>query len=152
MDSLTNPVLFYGGQHYMFSNFSAFRVIWRGRDWMTSEHAYQAAKFLEPEMQDLIAGATSAHDAKKLGRKHDDLKRSDWPEVKLSIMEEILRAKLAQHPFIKERLLETIGKDMIEDSPKDSFWGRGPDHHGENHLGQLWMKLRNELTLGKYER
>jgi predicted NAD-dependent protein-ADP-ribosyltransferase YbiA (DUF1768 family) len=34
--------------------------------------------------------------------------------------------------------------ELIEDSPVDSFWGRGPDHKGKNHLGKLWMKIQKE--------
>ena len=34
---------------------------------------------------------------------------------------------------------------IVEDSPKDNFWGWGKDRTGENHLGKLWMKLRDEL-------
>ena len=34
---------------------------------------------------------------------------------------------------------------IVEDSPKDSFWGWGPNRDGENQLGKLWMKLREEL-------
>jgi ribA/ribD-fused uncharacterized protein len=143
--------LFYEGRYYMFSNFSAFMFYWKDEWWMTSEHAYQASKFLLYEIKERIRTALSAHDAKKIARSLDHLKRADWASVKLPIMEEIVRAKLEQHPFIKESLLETRQMVIIEDSPKDSFWGRGPDHNGENHLGRIWMKLRDELTLGKYE-
>lgn len=34
---------------------------------------------------------------------------------------------------------------IVEDSPKDSFWGCGTNRDGENQLGKLWMKLREEL-------
>ena len=34
---------------------------------------------------------------------------------------------------------------IVEDSPKDSFWGWGPNRDGKNQLGKLWMKLREEL-------
>ncbi len=33
----------------------------------------------------------------------------------------------------------------MEDSPKDSFWGWGEDRCGQNNLGKLWMKLRDEI-------
>lgn len=62
-------------------------------------------------------------------------------------MEEILRAKLAQHPRIQEKLLETKNKQIIENSPYDDFWGIGPENNGQNHLGKVWMKLRDELIL-----
>lgn len=138
-------VLFYGGEWYIFSNFSSFMVQWRGVDWVTSEHAYQAAKFDDLSIIEKIKNARSAHDAFKIARANDDKKISNWNEIRLRIMEEIVRAKLAQHPYVLKKLLETGDKEIIEDSPRDSFWGRGPDWKGENHLGKIWMKLRREL-------
>ncbi len=137
--------LFYEGPFYMFSNFSSFAVLWRGVVWMTSEHAYQAAKFEGTQLWDQIAGALSAHEAFKLARKHDGTKVPNWNEIKLGVMEEIIRAKLEQHSYIQRKLLETDDLLIIEDSPVDSFWGRGPNWRGDNHLGKIWMKLREEL-------
>lgn len=140
-----DKVLFYEGKYYMFSNFSSFAVGWKGVLMMTSEHAYQSEKFLDhPEIYELIVNARSAHDAKQIAKEHKHLRRSDWDKVKLEIMEKIVRAKHAQHPFIQKRLLETEEMLMVENSPKDSFWGRGPDWEGENHLGKIWMKIRQE--------
>ncbi len=140
-----NRILFYEGTRYMFSNFSSFRVQWRGVSWMTSEHAYQAAKFNDPEIIELIKNAPSAHDAKKIAHAHQDKIVSNWSEIEVGIMEEILRAKLAQHPYIQRKLRESGNREIVENSPTDSFWGRGPDWKGQNHLGKLWMKLRIEM-------
>jgi predicted NAD-dependent protein-ADP-ribosyltransferase YbiA (DUF1768 family) len=60
-------------------------------------------------------------------------------------MENIIRAKISMHPYIREKLLETGDREIIEDSHKDSFWGRGADFKGRNELGKVWMKIRNEL-------
>lgn len=105
-------VLFYEGRWYMFSNFSAFAIIWRGEDWRTTEHAYQAAKFREEYMWKQVHETRSAHDAKKVAQYNGDFVRKDWQEIKLSVMEEILRAKLEQHQIVREALLETgnLGK------------------------------------------
>lgn len=107
----------------MFSNFSSFQVNWSNKNWMTSEHAYQASKFLDEEIIEEIKNARSAHDSKKIAKKYSDKKREDWSDVKLSVMEEIIREKVNQHEYIKEKLLETGDKDLVEDSHKDSFWG-----------------------------
>lgn len=138
-------ILFYEGTRYMFSNFSSFRVRWRDVDWMTSEHAYQAAKFNDPEIIELIKNALSAHDARKIAHAHEDKEVSNWAEIKVGIMEEIIRAKLAQHPYIQRKLRESGNREIVENSPTDSFWGRGPDWKGQNWLGKIWMKLREEL-------
>lgn len=140
-----NAILFYEGPWYFFSNFSSFVVYWEGACWMTSEHAYQAAKFDDETIRHMIRDARSAHDAKKIARAHSDKVRGNWASIKLSIMEDILRAKLKQHLYIRRRLVESGDAELIEDSSKDPFWGRGPDWEGENHLGKLWMKLRKEL-------
>jgi len=149
MKELPGKVLFYEGPWYFFSNFSSFMVLWHKQYWMTSEHAYQAAKFVEPTITEEIRLACSAHDAKKLARRNDAFKVANWQEIKLLIMEEILRAKLEQHPYIQKKLTETGNAEIVEDSPTDNFWGRGCDGKGQNNLGKIWMKLRTELVGGK---
>ena len=114
---------------------------------MTAEHAYQAAKFTDINVIMAIMLAPSAHEAKQIAKEHAHLKRADWNEVKIPVMEEILRAKLSQHAYVRETL-EKTGKIMIvENSPTDSFWGRGPDWKGQNHLGKIWMRLRKQMRV-----
>lgn len=119
-------ILFYEGPWYVFSNFSSFMVNWRGVDWMTSEHAYQAAKFDDPDISEKIKNARSAHDAKKIAEAYSDKIVFNWADIKLVVMEEIVRAKLEQHSYIQKKLLETGDMEMVEDSPKDSFWAGDP--------------------------
>ncbi len=139
-------VLFYDGPWYIFSNFSSFAVEWRGHLWPTAEHAYQAAKFTDPEIVTLIREARSAHDAKRVAHEYSDRVRLDWNEAtKLAVMEEILWQKVEQHAYVKERLLRSRDDELIEDSHTDNFWGRGPYWKGANHLGKLWMKIREHL-------
>jgi len=144
---------FYEREFYPFSNFSSFRVEWRDKDWMTSEHAYQAAKFIEckPDIVARIGLARSSHDAYKLAREMNDLRRLDWNEVKVPIMEDICRHKLGQHAYIRTKLDATGDWRLVEDSPTDSFWGIGPDGQGQNQLGTIWMKLREEMRNGFVE-
>ncbi|MBI2639883.1 MAG: NADAR family protein [Candidatus Sungbacteria bacterium] len=142
---IDDKILFYEGEWYIFSNFSSFMVFWHGVNWTTAEHAYQAAKFDDPEIAEKIRVAGSAYDAKKVAHAHQNEVRWDWDDdKKLEIMEEIVRAKLTQHPYIQRKLLQTGKREIVENSPRDSFWGRGPDWKGRNELGKLWMKLRTE--------
>ncbi|OGD67703.1 hypothetical protein A2442_03975 [Candidatus Campbellbacteria bacterium RIFOXYC2_FULL_35_25] len=140
------PILFYEKKFYCFSNFSSFAVEWKGSLWMTLEHAYQSAKFTDENIINEIKNARSSYDSKKIAQKYPDKVKNDWEDLKLSIMEEIIRAKLEQHPYIQEKLLQTEEREIIEDSHKDAFWGWGPNKDGENHLGKLWMKLRSEIN------
>lgn len=145
-DTPDDVIGFYGREFECFNNFAAYAVEWRERVWMTSEHAYQAAKFFatDPELIEQIAAARSPHDAKKIARAHNDRRAPDWDERKVAMMEEICRAKLAQHPHIQDKLRATGDKTIVEDSPKDDFWGWGPNKDGRNELGQVWMRLRTE--------
>jgi ribA/ribD-fused uncharacterized protein len=80
-----------------------------------------------------------------IARQHADRRRADWDEVKLGVMLDILRHKLAQNPYVEQKLRDTQDREIVEDSPTDAFWGWGPDGHGRNELGKLWMRLRREL-------
>lgn len=149
-----NPIGFYEREFYCFSNFSSFQVEWRGRLWPTSEHAYQAAKFMHtnPELFREVHQAKSAHEAFKLAQANKNSVPKEWDGVKLDVMEEILRHKTRQHAYVADKLAQTKELPLVEDSPKDSFWGWGPDKKGRNELGKLWMKIRKDLVNTGYRR
>ena len=146
-EKMNDVIGFYPREFYCLDNFSSFKVEWDGYLYTSLEEAYQTAKFLKsaPEIAEEIKKSHSAHEAQKISFANKDKVRSDWQEVKLTIMEELLRKKLQQNPYVKQKLLQTKDYIIVEDSPKDNFWGWGKDRTGENHLGKLWMKLRDEL-------
>lgn len=138
---------FYPREFYPLDNFSAFQVDWRGDRFATAEHAYQWAKFadVDSKIADQVAATRSPHEAQKLARLHESKQAADWPQIKVAIMTEILRHKLDQNAYVRKKLLQTLALEIVEDSPKDSFWGWGPDRNGQNQLGKIWMLLRSEL-------
>ncbi len=138
---------FYPREFYPFDNFSSFAVEWRGRVWPTSEHAYQASHFMNesPEIVEEIFNAKSAHDAQKIALKYTGRIDPGFYSNNLEIMEDICRHKLQQQPYVRKKLLQTEDKQIVEDSPKDDFWGWGVNRDGRNELGKIWMKLRKEL-------
>ncbi|OGI91489.1 hypothetical protein A2933_01980 [Candidatus Nomurabacteria bacterium RIFCSPLOWO2_01_FULL_46_18] len=144
-DYSKGQVLFWGGGFDCLSNFSAYKIKYKGDEWMTSEHAYQAAKFTNKEIIEKIKNAPSAMDAFLLGRKFMTEYKKDWFDIRVEVMEDIVRAKLSQHPYIQKKLLESGEREIIEASPEDAFWGWGPNKDGENQMGKIWMKLREEL-------
>ena len=90
----------------------------------------------------LTASPREASDFANLNSKYDD---PEWKEKRLSVMDEIVRCKLNQHTYIKQMLIESKDKYIVEMNDDDGFWGWGHDHNGENHLGHIWMKLRSEI-------
>ncbi len=149
-------VLLYEQDFYVLSNFSAFNLRWKGRTFMTSEHAYHWEKFVDyPDawnaggsIAEQVARAPSAHEAFKAAEGCKPRCRPDWDAVKVDIMRSILRAKAEQHEYVRRKLLATGNRELIEDSWRDDFWGWGPNRDGKNMLGKLWMEIREELRRG----
>lgn len=139
---------FYEREFYPFSNFSSFSVKWKGRTWPTSEHAYQASRFMgkNPKIVEKIFKAKSADEAYKIAIKYLVKDMTKYGERDVKIMEDIVRHKLKQNPYVMHKLMQTGKRRIIEDSPKDSFWGWGLNKKGRNELGRIWMKLRDEVN------
>ena len=138
---------FYPREFFCFDNFSSFGLTYNDKYYQTVEHAYQSLKFKDtaPEIEKQIIECFSAHEAQKIAYANKDKQAKNWDKIKVNLMEKLLRAKLDQNPYVKQKLLQTQNYTICEDSPKDSFWGIGPNRDGRNELGKLWMKLRNEL-------
>lgn len=138
---------FYPREFYCFDNFSSFRVLVDGVLYCTLEHAYQASKFLQsaPEIAEQIINAYSAHEAQKIAFANRDKQRKDWSEVKVEIMEKLVRLKVEQNPYVKQKLMQTKNYIICEDSPKDAFWGISPNRDGRNELGKIYMKIREDI-------
>lgn len=98
-----------------------------------------------PKLAEKCYKAKSAHEAYKLAKANADKAPKNWEQIKVGIMEDIVRHKLNQHPYVMQKLKETRDLLIVEDSPKDSYWGWGTDKKGRNELGKIWMKLRKEL-------
>ncbi len=140
-------VYFYTPYFYALDNFSAFTIeIW-GRKFPTSEHAYQWKKYAisHPDIAEEIFNATSPNQAKKIADAHKKDTLPEFHKKKVQIMEEILRAKANQHEKVQRTLKETGDREIIENSPVDSFWGIGPERNGQNMVGKIWMKIRDSL-------
>ncbi|MFZ2153442.1 MAG: NADAR family protein [Microgenomates group bacterium] len=139
-------IFFYPKEFYVFDNFSSFQVEWHGFLWPTSEHAFQAAGFIDtaPDIYSEIQSARSAHDAQKVAYQNRDKLPSDWDNIKVNLMKDILRHKIDQHPYVLKKLLQSGTREIIEDSWRDSEWGWGLHQDGQNKLGHIWMDLRTE--------
>lgn len=131
------------GEFAFLSNFYSARIFYAGMSWATTEHAYQAMKSLDMQYRNRIRLAAGAGRAKRLGR--GAKLRDDWENIKIGVMEEIVRRKFQEHPALAQRLLQTGEAELVEGNTwGDTFWGvcRGV---GDNHLGKILMKVREEL-------
>lgn len=128
-------------QYFFLSNFYLIPILYQDIRYPSSEHAYQASK-VEDVIVKLHMTNFSAYQAKQLGRTYPP--RSD----RLIIMEDILRIKFS-HKELKEKLLITGHEYLLEGNTwNDRFWGAvliNNKWQGENHLGKILMKIRNDL-------
>lgn len=139
-------VYFYERDFYPLGNFSAFRIMFGGIYFATSEHAYHYQKFPDHiGLRDAILHAASAHEAFKIAEGAIQYRRADWSAVKADVMRNILRAKVEQHEYVRRKLLATGTRVIVEDSWRDPEWGCGPNGDGKNLLGKLWMEIRAEI-------
>lgn len=129
---------------YELSNFAGFGFELDGNYWRTMEHYFQAMKFVGTTQFDRICNAGSPKQAKALGQSREIPIRKDWESVKEVIMLKGLRAKFSDEKLV-ELLLSTGRRELIENSPYDSYWGIGPRNKGKNRLGVMLMKLRDEI-------
>ena len=71
--------------------------------------------------------------------------RSDWEEIKYDIMYEVCKAKFTQHPDLAQKLLDTGDEMLVEGNTwGDKVWGQVKGE-GQNMLGQILMRIRDEL-------
>jgi ribA/ribD-fused uncharacterized protein len=128
-----------------FSNFSQHPFSLDGAWWPTTEHYFQAQKFVGTEHVEQIRRASRAKEAARMGRERKRPLRKDWEEVKDEVMRRALRKKFEAHADIRAILLSTGDKPIVENSPTDYYWGCGADGSGKNMLGQLLVELRTAL-------
>jgi len=132
---------FNGGFAFL-SNFSLSPIVVDRIKYPTVEHAFQASKTLVRQERQVIAYAATPGQAKKMGRRLN--LRSDWAEVKVDVMWELVREKFRDSK-LKAKLLATGCEELIEGNTwGDTFWGV---HQGvgQNQLGKILMEVRAEF-------
>jgi len=143
------PITHFQGSYRFLSNFFPATITFGGLKYYSVEHAFQAAKTLDPVKR---APLTFAHGtelswnpgkAKVYGRSLE--LRPDWEDVKFKVMGQLLREKFTEHADLGKKLIATGTRELIEGNYwGDRIWGVC-DGEGENRLGKLLMEIREEL-------
>lgn len=148
-DHADAPIRFYNrdAPYYEFTNFYPAEVDLDGQVWPTTEHYFQAQKFIGTPFVEIIRNFPRPREAFDFSRNPavSCWCRADWEQVKINIMRKALLAKFSQHCHLRQKLLQTGTRKLIEHSPYDNFWGNGGDDRGLNHLGGLLMEIRDEI-------
>ncbi|AMR46877.1 NADAR family protein [Bacillus subtilis] len=137
-----NKIDEFRGKYYFLSNFYNSPVTYEGITYQNNEAAFQAMKVTTDEIRKQFADLPP-NLAKRKGRNVQ--LRNDWEEVKEQYMYEIVLAKFKQNRDLKKRLLATGTSELIEGNTwGDVIWGMCKGQ-GENKLGKILMRIRNEL-------
>lgn len=135
------------GQFRWLSNFVPVEIELGDFTYSSVEHAYMSAKSDSIEWKEFCADSNNTPGDVK--RKSRNIKlKSDWENIKITVMEECLNQKFRQEPY-KSKLLSTKNLHIQEGNNwNDKFWGVClKTNKGENNLGKLIMKIRDTLRL-----
>lgn len=130
------------------SNFYHSPVKYRNLIYLNAEAAFQAQKESCEKDKEQYTRMNPAQ-AKLVGRNCN--LREDWEEIKEQTMYEIVKAKFTQNKALARLLLAT-GDAYLEEGNwwHDTTWGVC-NGVGQNKLGKILMRVREELDGGIWE-
>ena len=127
----------------------------------TSEALFQALRFPEhPDIQEEILREKNGYAAKckaKKDRRRDRFSRPDWSDVCVEIMRFCIQTKFVQHRAVLTSVpLRTQGHPIVELAHRVSghTWGATVCKEnpgmlvGCNHVGRIWMEIRQRIEEG----
>jgi len=131
-----------------------------GITYKTAEHYMMAQKaklFNDMEIFEKIVLKESPKDVKDLGRQIKNFDAEIWDTHKYQIVKQGNYLKFNQNDSLKQFLIQTKNKILVEASPVDTIWGIGltedspkamnpNEWRGENLLGFALMEVRDELN------
>lgn len=148
--SFTKTKLPYGWLGNMF----AAPITYNGQIWRTSEALFQALRFEDLTIREMIRNDKSPMGAKMMMKKYktkivvEPMSMEDIDNMRLC-----LRLKFDQHSELREKLLKTGDHIIYEDvstrpGARHKFWGAvltNDGLEGQNMTGKLLMELREKL-------
>ena len=147
------------GRWSFLSNFFPCKITYQGITYPSTEHYYVAMKvntdqlingrmYPVADVREMISKVATPGQVKRFGRSLT--LRKDWDDVRLKVMEWCLREKFLKNEELKEMMIQTGDEELIEGNYwHDCYFGVCScpkcGNKGENNLGKLLMKIRNEI-------
>ena len=154
----TDTHVYFWRNNTPFSNFYRKPFTYKGYQLKFSEQGFMLEKALlfDPSMIDKIVNANQPNQAKQYGREIKHYNDRIWSNRRYQVMVDVLRIKF-QDPELKEILLQTGDRIIVEASPYDKIWGVGLEENdprilnernwrGQNLLGKALMEVRQSLA------
>ena len=116
----------------------------------------KAVKFNDEIRANLILASEDPKEIKKLGREVINFNDDEWDAIADEVVFNANLAKFSQNENLKQELLSTGDRIIIECAPYDKRWGNGLNitdtlktpqdkWEGSNRLGKILMRVRTEL-------
>ncbi len=153
-----STIAFWGKDSYLSNHHPAVFSV-QGQEFSSMEQYLMHAKamlFRDDTSADKILQTKDCVQQKQYGKQVKGFDRQKWELSATAIAKTGLLAKFSADQSLKERLLATKGKTLVEASPHDTFWGIGMNLHnpaiadqarwkGLNKLGTVLEEVRDEL-------
>lgn len=157
MERITDKYVFFWGSEL--SNWYECKFRYKNLTFFNSEQAFMWEKaifFGDMDTAALIMKTPAPNQCKKLGRIVKNFNAEKWLEAGYKVMVDVNMAKFSQKLILKDVLLSTEDKIIVEASPYDTIWGIGLYHDddrvldeknwkGMNLLGKALMEVREIL-------
>jgi len=136
-------------------NMAPYPITFEGQRWGTSEALFQALRFENPEIRELIRNEPSPMGAKMKAKKKEYRKYQiiqPMSEQDLLNMRMVLKLKFDTHLDIRKKLIQSAPHTLVEDigernGARHLFWGMrrvGQNWEGNNMMGKLLIELRDQ--------
>ena len=137
------------GKYAFLSNFYSSPFTYKGKEWPTVEHFFQACKTIDEKDHEKIRLVFSPGQAKRMGRK---IKlRPNWEKIKYGAMLAAVSMKFEQNEELRDKLKAT-GEALLTEGNTwhNNTWGnctcsKCKNIIGENLLGRALMQARDGL-------
>jgi ribA/ribD-fused uncharacterized protein len=136
-------------------NMAPYPINYENQIWRTSEALFQAMRFDDPEIREIIRNEKSPMGAKMKAKFfRENMSIEPMSDIDVKNMKKCIKLKFDQHADIKRKLIETGKSEIIEDigtrnGVRHKFWGakryNENQFEGQNVMGKLLMELRDEL-------
>lgn len=157
MERVTDTHVYFWGSEL--SNWYKCKFEYKNHKFDNSEQAFmweKALYFNDTETAEKILNEPNPKQNKKLGREVKNFNSDEWLKVSYQIMVDVNYAKWSSNIKLKQLLLSTGDKTIVESSPFDKIWGIGlhwsddrvldeKKWEGMNLLGKCLMQVREKL-------
>lgn len=143
-----NSIEGFFNEYRFLSNFHEKELIYKGKKYLSSEHAYQAHKATNKQDHEWVRMSPTAKESRKRGRAIEC--RPDFDAIKYDLMVDILTEKFNDEEL--KQLLINTGDAYLEETNywHDNYWGvctcdSCQQYTAKNNLGKILMNLRSNL-------